>query len=182
MDCWAAKGVAVALTALAVGVGCSNTVAGQARRAPTGAGERGFGYADDRCGLLADSSIQQTLHADHVVRPYSGAVCQYVLSRPAQRPADGAEMVDVVFSWFASGRLSRERELARRRGAQLTDTLVERREAFLARRDVTGAACAATAAADPGVLSWWVQFRDRADGDPCRDAETLLSTTLQAEL
>ena len=43
--------------------------------------DRSYGYVDDRCGLLLDGSVQQTLGADHVVRPYSGAVCQYVLMR-----------------------------------------------------------------------------------------------------
>jgi hypothetical protein len=52
----------------------------------------------------------------------------------------------------------------------------------LARRDTTGAACSATAAAGTGVLSWWVQFRGQSTGDPCTDAEKLLSATLQADM
>src|SRR6476659_948434 len=35
----------------------------------------------DRCGLLEDNTIQEMLGAKNVVRPYSGAVCQYVLER-----------------------------------------------------------------------------------------------------
>lgn len=66
--------------------------------------------------------------------------------------------------------------------------MVERHKAFIARRDVTGAACAATAAAGSGVISWWVQFRGAGSavqagkGDPCQDAKKLLSATLQSEL
>ena len=66
---------------------------------------RSYGYVDDRCGLLVDGSIQEILGADNVVRPYSGAVCQYVLSR-------GSATIDVTFSWFETGSLDRERALA----------------------------------------------------------------------
>jgi hypothetical protein len=136
---------------------------------------RSYGYVDDRCGLLVDSSIQQAIGADHIVRPYSGAVCQYVMAR-------GDAMVDVTFSWYETGSLDRERVLATERGATITDKVVERHQAFLARRDTKGAACSATAAAGTGVLSWWVQFRGKANGDPCPDAEKLLTATLQSDL
>ncbi|BBY80031.1 lipoprotein [Mycolicibacterium pulveris] len=156
---------------------CSQTVSGTAQRAQPDVPDpdRSYGYNHDRCGLLADDTVQQTMDADHIVRPYSGAVCQYVLTR-----GDGP--VDVTFSWFETGSLDRERDLADERGARITDTVVERHPAFLARRDVTGAACSATAAAGPGVLSWWVQLREPAGGDPCVDAEKLLAATLQAEM
>ena len=91
-------------------------------------------------------------------------------------------MVDVIFSWFETGSLDRERALAHESGAQISDTVVERHQAFLARRATTGSACSATAAAGPGVLSWWVQFRGQTSGDPCKDAEKLLSRTLSSDL
>ena len=172
------KAVAVvAVTAVVTVSGCSQTVGGTARRAHPGVPDpdRSYGYVDDRCGLLLDSSIQESLGADTVARPYSGAVCQYVLSR-------NSAMVDVVFSWFETGSLDRERALAHERGAQISDTVIERHQAFLARRDTTGLACSATAAARPGVLSWWVQLRDKSGGDPCKDAAKLLSRTLSSEL
>ena len=49
-------------------------------------------------------------------------------------------MIDVVFSWFETGNLDRERALAEQRGAQVTDKVVERHQAFLARRDTTARA------------------------------------------
>jgi hypothetical protein len=158
-------------------VGCSQTVSGTARRSQSGVPDpnRSYGYVDDRCGLLVDSSIQQIIVADHIVRPYSGAVCQYVLAR-------GSAMVDVTFSWYETGNLDRERTLATERGATVTEKVVERHQAFLARRDTTGAACSATAAAGTGVLSWWVQFRGQRNGDPCMDAEKLLTATLQSDM
>jgi hypothetical protein len=157
--------------------GCSQTVSGTARRALFAVPDpnRSYGYVDDRCGLLVDSSIQQAIGADHIVRPYSGAVCQYVLAR-------GSAMVDVTFSWYETGSLDRERSLATERGATVTEKVVERHQAFLARRDTTGAACSATAAAGTGVLSWWVQFRGQHNGDPCKDAEKLLTATLQSDM
>ena len=177
---------AAAVTVAAVVAGCSSTVSGTARRAQPGVPDptRSYGYVDDRCGLLLDGSVQETLSADHVVRPYSGAVCQYVLTRGNTGTGAGAsQMIDVTFSWFESGTLARERELATERGATITDTDVERHDAFLARRDTTGAGCAATAAAGTGVLSWWVQFRGKSSGgDPCQDAEKLLSATLRSDL
>jgi hypothetical protein len=175
---WRVKPVAVvAVTAVVTVAGCSQTVSGTARRAQPGVPDpnRSYGYVDDRCGLLVDSSIQEVMGADDVVRPYSGAVCQYVLAR-------GEAMIDVTFSWFETGSIERERTLASERGAKVTDKVVERHQAFLARRDTTGAACSATAAAGTGVLSWWVQFRGQADGDPCKDAEKLLSATLQSDM
>jgi Protein of unknown function (DUF3558) len=176
---WRVNQVAVAaVTAAAIVAGCSTTVSGTARRAHPGVPDpnRSYGYVDDRCGLLLDSSVQETLAADDVVRPYSGAVCQYVLTR-------GGETIDVTFSWFESGSLEREKTLAIERGATITGTDVERHEAFLARRDTTGAACSATAAAGTGVLSWWVQFRGQSGGaDPCKDAEKLLSATLRSDM
>jgi hypothetical protein len=176
--CWRVKQVAgVAVTAVVTVAGCSQTVSGTARRAQPGVPDpnRSYGYVDDRCGLLVDGSIQEVIGADDVVRPYSGAVCQYVLSR------DSA-MIDVTFSWFETGGIDRERALATERGAKVTEKVVERHEAFLARRDTTGAACSATAAAGTGVLSWWVQFRSQTAGDPCKDAEKLLSATLQSDM
>lgn len=175
---WRVTPVAVAAVIATVALaGCSSTVSGDARRAHAAVPDpdRNYGYVDDRCGLLLDATVQQTLGADHIVRPYSGAVCQYVLMR-----GDGA--VDATFSWFETGSLDRERALADERGATITDTDVERHKAFLARRDTIGVACAATAAAGSGVLSWWIQFRGPSAEDPCRDAERLLSATLKSDL
>ncbi len=186
---WRVNQVAVAaVTVAAIVAGCSSTVSGTARRAHPGVPDpnRSYGYVDDRCGLLLDSSVQETLGADGVVRPYSGAVCQYVLTRGGTASVVGAgvpQVVDVTFSWFESGSLEREKTLAAERGATITGTDVERHEAFLARRDTTGASCSATAAAGTGVLSWWVQFRGQSGvADPCKDAEKLLSATLRSDL
>jgi hypothetical protein len=179
---WRVKQVAVlAVTAVVTVAGCSQTVSGTARRAQPGVPDpnRSYGYVDDRCGLLVDGTIQEALGAEEVVRPYSGAVCQYVLSRG---PSRGSAMIDVTFSWFETGSIDRERTLAAERGAQITEKVVERHQAFVARRDTTGAACSATAAAGTGVLSWWVQFRGQTTGDPCKDAEKLLSATLQSDM
>src|SRR5258705_604565 len=175
---WPVKPVAVVtVTAVVTVAGCSQTVSGTALRAESGVPDpnRSYGYVDDRCGLLVDSSIQQTIVADHIARPYSGAVCQCVLAR-------GSAMVDVTFSWYETGSLDRERSLATERGATVTEKVVERHQAFLARRDTTGAACSATAAAGTGVLSWWVQFRGQRNGDPCKDAEKLLTATLPSDM
>ncbi len=175
---WRVKAVAIAaVTAVVTVAGCSQTVSGTARRAhPTVPDpERSYGYVDDRCGLLADNTVQEMLGAENVVRPYSGAVCQYVLER-------NSTMIDVTFSWFETGNLDRERTLAEQRGAQITDKVVERHAAFLARRDTNGAGCSATAAAGPGVLSWWVQIRGKSGVDTCKDAEKLLAGTLSSEL
>ena len=61
--------------------------------------------------------IQETLSADHVVRPYSGAVCQYVLTRGETGSDVGAgapQVIDVTFSWFETGSLDRERAAGHR--------------------------------------------------------------------
>jgi Protein of unknown function (DUF3558) len=175
---WRVNPVAVvAVTAVVTASGCAQTVGGSARRAQPVVPDpnRSYGYVEDRCGLLLDSSIKEALSANNVVRPYSGAVCQYVLER-------GPAMIDVTYSWFETGSLDRERELARERGATITEKVVERHVAFLARRNTTGAACSATAAAGTGVLSWWVQFRGQHSGDPCSEAEKLLTATLRSNM
>lgn len=177
---------AVAVTAATITVGCAQNVDGTPVRARVASDpDRSYAYTDDRCGLLLDSTVQQVLGADNVVRPYSGAVCQYVLSRQSTAD-DGAGalpvMLDVTFTWFEAGSLDRERALARERGAQITDTVIGPQPAFLARRDATGVACSATAAAGSGVLAWWVQLRDQTTGDPCPEAAELLSKTLSAEM
>ncbi|MBB2770876.1 DUF3558 domain-containing protein [Mycolicibacterium monacense] len=169
---------AAAVTVVVTAAGCAHSVTGTAMPAQSDAvpdPDRDYGYVDNRCGLLEDSTVSETLDADEVVRPYSGAVCQYVLMR-------GEVMVDVTFSWFDTGNLERERTLAAERGAQVSDTVIERHPAFLARRSTTGVACSATAAAGSGVLSWWVQYRGQKSGDPCVDAEKLLSATLSSDL
>jgi len=175
------RNVMVAVTATATLVGCSQTVTGTAQRSDPGVPDpgRSYGYQNDRCGLLDNTTVQSTLGADDVTRPYSGAVCQYILMRGA---GDDTTTVDVIFSWFDAGSLARERGVATARGAAVTDVVVERHKAFLARRDTTGAACSATAAAGSGVLSWWVQYRGQSSGDPCLDAEKLLSATLRSDL
>ena len=181
---------------MVTGAGCAQTVSGTAQRAHPSVPdpERSYGYVDNRCGLLEDSSIQEMLGADNVVRPYSGAVCQYVLERRTGPDTGGAApgpdvgagappaTIDVVFSWFETGSLDRERMLAEERGAQVTGKDVERHQAFLARRDTNGAGCSATAAAGRGVLSWWVQTRGRTYTNPCTDAEKLLAATLSSDL
>lgn len=166
----------VASAAMTV-VGCSRTVTGSPQRVVESATTtaRGYGYTDDRCGLLHDSAVQEIVGADDLVRPYSGAVCQYVLMRQSTT-------VDLTFSWFETGSFDRERELAESHAAQITDVVVERRRAFLARRSVTGSACAATADTAPGVASWWVQFRGDSPADPCQVAQTLLSRTLSSDM
>jgi hypothetical protein len=171
------KGFVAVTVAATVAVGCSQTVTGDAQRARPSVPdpERSYGYVDDRCGLLTDDSIQQALGADSVVRPYSGAVCQYVLARKTG-------LVDVVFSWFETGSFDRERGLATQRGAAITDTDVERHPAFLAEVRGDHAACSATAAAGTGVLTWWVQFRPVTGGEPCQAAEKLLAATLSSDL
>jgi len=171
----------VAVTTTATAAGCSQTVTGAAQRSESGVADEGrsYGYVDDRCGLLDNSSIQSTLGAQDVTRPYSGAVCQYILSRSS---GGSATTIDATFSWFDAGNLQRERDLATARGAVVTDTVVERHTTFFARRDTTGAACSATAAAGTGVLSWWVQYRGKTTGDPCVDAEKLLSATLRSDM
>lgn len=171
------KGLAAAAVAAAVTVGCAQTVTGDAQRARPSVPdpERSYGYVDDRCGLLSDDSIEQTLGADSVVRPYSGAVCQYVLAKKTG-------LVDVVFSWFETGTIDRERGLASQRGATITDTDVERHPAFLAEIRGDHAACSATAAAGTGVVTWWVQFRPATGDQPCQAAEKLLAATLSADL
>lgn len=181
-----AGGLVGALVALAVSLvlavsGCAHTVAGTAQRetADVPDPDRDYGYVADRCGLLEDSTVAETLAADEVVRPYSGAVCQYVLAR-------GQDMIDVTYSWFKSGDLGRERTLAAERGAEVKDTVIERHPAFVAHRTSTtsGAesSCSATAAAGTGVLSWWVQFRKPGGDDPCAAAQKLLSATLSSDM
>ena len=157
--------------------GCSHTVEGTAQLAETQPEEAGrnFGYIDNSCGRLADTTVQETIEADEVVRPYSGAVCQYVLAR-------GTDMVDVTFSWFKTGTLARERALAVERSAQVSDTVVERHPAFVAKNASGQIACSVTAAAGPGVLSWWVQLRGEENEDACADAEKLLSATLSSDM
>src|ERR1700755_372681 len=95
---------AAAVTSVVTVAGCSQTVTGTAQSAQCGVPDpnRSYGYVDNRCGLLVDGSIQQAIGADHIVRPYSGAVCQYVLAR-------GSGIVDVTFSWYETGSLDRER-------------------------------------------------------------------------
>jgi len=167
----------VAVTAAVTAIGCTQTVTGSAERARTGAPDpgRNYGYVDDRCGLLLDDTVKELLDAESVDRPYSGAVCQYVLSTPTG-------VVDVVFSWFDKGTFDRERALAEERGSTITDKDVERHPAFLVQRPDNAAACSATAAAGPGVLSWWVQYRPQDGQDPCEAAEELLAATLSADL
>jgi hypothetical protein len=171
----------VAVTAGAAATACSQTVGGSAQRsiAPIDRPGRSFGYVDNRCGLLADSSVQQAVGAQDVARPYSGAVCQYVLNRHSTT-------IDATFSWYETGTMDRERAVAAARGAEISDTVVERHDTLLARRSVTGLSCSATTASspghEPGVLSWWVQIRGQQTGDPCADAKELLAATLSSEM
>jgi Protein of unknown function (DUF3558) len=167
----------VAVTASAAVTACSHTVGGSAQRSvgPIDQPGRSFGYVDNRCGMLADSSVQEAIDAQDVARPYSGAVCQYVLDRHSTT-------IDATFSWYETGTMDRERAVAAARGAQISETAVARHDTFLARRSVTGSGCSATTSADPGVLTWWVQIRGQQTGDPCADAVKLLAATLSSEM
>jgi hypothetical protein len=166
----------VALAPLA-GAACTQTVTGSARRGLDShdVASKGYGFAGDRCGLLLDSTVASVVAADKVVRPYSGAVCQYVMSRHST-------VIDATFSWFETDTLDRERALAEQDHAQLQDIVMQRHPAFVARRSVTGNACSATAATNPGVVSWWVQIRGDAAADPCKEAQNLLTKTLSSDM
>jgi hypothetical protein len=175
---WRAITVAVvAVSTVAAVAGCSRTVAGEPHSVieKANVADHGYGYTADSCGLLEDVTVQDLVGADDLVRPYSGAVCQYILMRQST-------VVDVTYSWFETGSLDRERALAQSNNAQISDALVERHQAFMARRAVTGNACSATAATNPGVASWWVQIRGNARIDPCQKAEELLAKTLSSDL
>ena len=87
-----------------------------------------------------------------------------------------------VSAAFDSGTIDRERSVAEQRGSRITEIDVARHPAFLAQRQDNPAACAATAAAAPGVLTWWVQYRSAGPQDPCDGAEKLLSATLSADM
>lgn len=163
-----------AVVAVTAATACTHTVTGVAERVRATVPDpgRSYGYVDDRCGLLQDDSLKKLLGASSMVKPFSGAVCQYVLSTDSG-------VLDVVFTWFDKGSIDRERDVAVGRGARLTEKTVMRHPAFLARRPDNPNACSATAAAGSGVLTWWVQFRQSV-GDACADAETLLTATLSA--
>ncbi len=171
------RALAVTTVAALASVSCSTVIDGTAQPATQAAGsQHSFGYVDDSCGLLVDTSVQQILGADEIARIYSGTVCQYVSVR------DHAS-IDVVFSWFPSGRLPREREVAQRNHAAIVDTEVARHPAFLAHQAASGDECSATAATDPGVVSWMVQFRHgNGAQDSCTSAVALLSMTLSADM
>jgi len=170
--CTGAAAAAVVTVAVAA---CSQTVPGTAERPPADPPDeqRSYGYVDDRCGLLDDDAVRDLLGANNVVRPFSGAVCQYVL-------ATDRGLIGVVFSWFDRGTLARERAVAAERGSRITDVELTRQPAFLARRPDNPDACSATVDAGSGVLTWWVQHRPGGD-DACRDAEKLLIATLSAD-
>lgn len=179
--------VLFAVIAVVSTASCTRTMGGDAERARVAAPDpdRSYGYIDDRCGLLLDDTVAELLEAETLARPYSGAVCQYVLSAPTG-------LIDVVYTWFETGSFERERDLAEQRGAEVTEEDVARHPAFLTRRPDNAAACGATAAAGSGVLSWWVQYRPEtspvaslapnAGGDPCEAAQKLLSATLMGDL
>jgi hypothetical protein len=169
--------VCAAVVAAAVaGPACSHAVGGTPQRAVgADAAAHGYGYSQNRCGMLLDATVAEIIGGSHLVRPYSGAVCQYVIWRQGTT-------VDLVYSWFETGTLDRERALANQNHAQVSDIDLQRHAAFLARRAVTGNACSATAATKPGVASWWVQVRGAAPADPCKDAQQLLARTLSADM
>lgn len=175
------RDLAVAVVVASTVAGCTQTVSGAAQRDPSRVDEegRGYGYGDDRCGLLSDITVQEIVGAEDLVRSYVGPVCQYVMSMQSS-------IVDVTYSWFETGSLARERAVAEQNGAQLTELVIERHQAFVARRSVTGNACAATADTNPGVASWWVQIRPDGEAavgaDACQDAQDLLAKTLSSDL
>ncbi len=105
--------------------------------------DRSYGYVDDRCGLLRRQLDPGDCSAPiSWCEPFSGAVCQYVLSTDAG-------VIDVVFSWFERAASTGNATLPPTGARAGTDKDGgERHQAFLARRD-TPNACAATAAAGP---------------------------------
>ena len=54
---------ALAAAAVVTVAGCTDTVSGSAQSAIPGgpADDRSYGYVDDRCGLLQDSTVAQTI-------------------------------------------------------------------------------------------------------------------------
>ena len=94
------------------------------------------------------------------MRPFSGAVCQYVLGRPGDT-ADAPALLDVAFSWFDHGSLDRERSLAQSRDAEslLTELTIDGNPAF---RAADPNVCSIYVAKGEDVITWSIQTMNPA--------------------
>ena len=161
--------------------GCSQTVSGTRATGavrPSPIPTRSYGYVDDRCGLLVDGSIQRGDRR----RPHRAALPQRCGSASTCWPV-ARRWSYVTFSWCRDRRASAANaRLPPERGATVTEKDVERHQSVSGasrhhRRGLFG-----HRGGGHRVLSWWVQFRGQRNGDPCKDAEKLLTATLQSDM
>ncbi|MBS4727325.1 DUF3558 domain-containing protein [Mycobacterium sp. SM1] len=167
----------IAISALAVAVGCSRSVAGNPVKAG-GAGvprnqnsEQQYPNLLKECEVLTTDILAKTVGADplDIQSTFVGAICRWQAANPAG-------LIDITRFWFEQGSLNNERKVAVFYKYQIESRSIAGVDSIVMRpNDANGSCGVASDAA--GVVGWWIN--PQAPGiDACGQAIKLMELTL----
>lgn len=159
---------------LATAVGCGSTIEGQP--VPAGGGSRvdtNFDKLLRECEVVPLDQIGKAIESQAVSPSFNGAVCMW----DVQGSSGGDAML--TLNWYENGSLPNEKANNDRLGYRTDFAMMQETRVMLTHRPSDGDACGASAAAaDSGVVGWWVNYQPGPHPDPCGPAQKLLDLTL----
>ncbi|WP_345493465.1 DUF3558 domain-containing protein [Nocardia callitridis] len=173
------RGMLAATALLALTAGCGQTVGGTAF--PAGGSPSGDSVNTDfdkllrECEVVTTQQIADVVGKDAYVTPsFYGAVCMWDLEG-----APGGNAM-VTLNWYEISTLNNEKTNNDRLGYSTENVTVEGRRAIQTRRPNDPDSCGVSAAAaDQGVIGFWVNYHPGSGHpDPCEAARKLTELTL----
>ncbi|MBD0023463.1 DUF3558 domain-containing protein [Gordonia pseudamarae] len=123
------------------------------------------------CDILSDATISKVLGGGSVQGTFVGAICRWIVT--------GATTTSVTFTWYESGSLNSEKQIAKKFGYTTENIKIASQTGFTQRDPKDPGKCGVTARAPSrGVFTWWTEPRGGAAADPCAAPTKLMELVL----
>jgi hypothetical protein len=167
---------AIAITALLVLTGCSESVGGNAVKAGGNTprnnnSQQQYPNLLKECEVLTSDILAKTVGADplDIQSTFVGAICRWQAANPAG-------LIDITRFWFEQGSLNEEHKVADFLKYKVETRAIAGVQSIVMRPDDANGACGVASDA-AGVVGWWVN--PQAPGiDACAQALKLMELTL----
>lgn len=125
------------------------------------------------CQLVPSDTIDKIIDGSSGSPTFTGAICRWDAS-------SSVGTIELTLNWFESGSLSNERTMNQKLGYQVTPVEIQGGAGLQEKRPNDPDSCGLTvAAADAGVIGWWVQYTPGSGhGDPCLPARQLAEASI----
>ncbi|MCB1293061.1 MAG: DUF3558 domain-containing protein [Gordonia sp.] len=123
------------------------------------------------CNILSDSTIAKVVGGAVAQGTFVGAICRWIVT--------GATTTSVTFTWYESGSLNSEKQIAKKFGYTTENIKIASQTGFTQRDPKDPAKCGVTARAPSrGVFTWWTEPRGATPADPCAAPTKLMELVL----